>query len=431
MTPQSKHIVAFVDMVPSQAADEVKKHIPNSKILLLRDVVHRLRDARQKKVYPVDILEYVDFTQPYKLAEAIKPYQDKLLAITARGENGASRLSKVVPHVPYLRTPTSDSLEWALDKYQMRRKLNQFDSKICPKFTKVKGNTRVERQRIIAKVGFPMVVKPANLEASMLVTICYHEDELAQALKNVMRKLKKQYEDNGRVQEPVVLAESYMEGDMYSIDSYIDSRGKVWHCPLVRVKTGKDIGHDDFYNYLQITPSALKKETVERARLTTEKAIKALGLRSITSHIELMKLDDEWKVIEVGPRIGGYRPLLYELSCDINHSLNDVYIRLPKKPIVPKKCKGYAALMKWFAPKEGVITEMKGVKKIESLTSFHSITINKKIGDKALFSKNGGRSIFNVVMYNKDRSKLLADIRRIEKLVDVKVVGRKNKKANN
>jgi hypothetical protein len=77
--------------------------------------------------------------------------------------------------------------------------------------------------------------------------------------------------------------------------------------------------------------------------------------------------------------------------------------------------------MKWFAAKEGKITEMKGVKKIEQLESFHSITVNKKVGDKAVFARKGGRSIFNLFLHNADRSKLLADIRRVEQLVKINV----------
>ena len=77
--------------------------------------------------------------------------------------------------------------------------------------------------------------------------------------------------------------------------------------------------------------------------------------------------------------------------------------------------------MKWFTDQEGTITEMKGIKKIESLKSFHSIAINKKVGDRAVFAKNGGLSIFNVLLHNKNRSDLLADIRRIEQMMYIKV----------
>jgi len=303
----------------------------------------------------------------------------------------------------------------------MRKRFNAYDSSITPKFSIIKENTKAERTRIVEKVGFPMIVKPTNLAGSLFVQICYHEDELQKALGVGFRKIQKAYENDGRLETPKILAEQFMEGDMYSVDSYVDSRGHIYHCPLVRVKTGRDIGHKDFYGYLQVTPTVLKKETIERAQTVTEHAIHALGLRSTSAHTELMKVDSDWKVVEVGARIGGARDILYELSCDIKHTTNDILIRMPKKPVIPKKCKGYAAYMKWFASKEGVITEMKGIKKIEQLESFHKLNINKKIGDKSVFASHGGRSVFNLYLYNSERSKLLADIRRVEQMVEVKV----------
>jgi hypothetical protein len=196
----------------------------------------------------------------------------------------------------------------------------------------------------------------------------------------------------------------------------------------VKQVTGRSIGHDDFYNHLQITPTKLKKSTTDRANRVTEKAIHALGLRSTITHTELVKIDDEWKVVEIGARMGGFRHVLHQLSCDIDHSLNDILIRIPRKPKVPKKCKGYACAMKWFADKEGTIVEMKVIKKIEQLESFHKLNVKKKIGDRAVFARNGGRSVFDLLMYNADNSKLLADIRRVEKMVQIKIAARKTPK---
>ena len=56
------------------------------------------------------------------------------------------------------------------------------------------------------------------------------------------------------------------------------------------------------------------------------------------------------------------------------------------------------------------------------------IEVNKKVGDRAVFARNGGRSVFNLFMYNTDRSNLLADIRRVEKLVHIKIADRNNGK---
>lgn len=416
-----RNIIAFVMSSHGSSVRSVQKYAEETKIPLRLMLIWDIKAPLPPKVNRFDIVVTLDFSKPRMILEALFPYQDQLLAITCRTETNIARFAKVIPHVPYLRTPTPDSLAWATDKYEMRKRFKLYSQKMTPKFTRVKNTMSDERKRVIEKIGFPLIIKPANLSASLFVSICYHEDELKKALAMCFRKIKKAYELEKRLEEPKIIAEEYMEGDIYSIDSYVNSRGVVYHLPLVRVKTGKDIGHQDFYGYLQMTPTILKRETIKRAEAVTETAIHALGLRSTTAHTELMKIDGEFKVIEVGPRIGGARDKLYSLSCGIDHPLNDILIRIPKKPRIPKKCNGSAVYMKWFLPKEGIITSMIGIKKIEQLESFHKIEVNKKIGDKATFARNGGKSVFNLYMNNSDRGTLLADIRRVEQFVKIKI----------
>jgi biotin carboxylase len=428
MEKKKKNIIVFVMTLHDRYIADIHEYAAlNQKeyrIMLLWD--SKLAYPEEKK--GCDIFIACDFSKPWKIAEALLPYQNELIAVTCRTEQNIARFAQVLPHVPYLRSSTTESLRWATDKYEMRKRMRLFDKKNTPRFTWIKENTKKERDRVIEKVHFPMIVKPANLMGSLFVTICYHEEELEKTLRTMFRKIQTAYEKDARMEEPKIIAEEYMEGSLYSIDSYVNAVGDVYHCPMVQQKTAKEMGHDDFYNYLQITPTALKSTTIEKAQQVTETAIHALGLRSITAHTELMKVDDEWKIVEVGPRPGGARDILHKLSCDINHTMNDIKIRIPRKPSIPKKCKGYAAYLKYYADKEGVIVETKGIKKIESLESFHKININKKVGDRAVFSRNGGRSVFTLFLYNTDRSKLLADIRRLEKMVQVKVTNGRSKK---
>lgn len=424
VNPGEKNIIIYVQTLQPSVVEGIeayeKKEKKKFRIMLIRDTNLRYKDKKEKSEQ-VDILIECDFTKPEKITKALLPYYKEFYAITCRSESQIKRFAQIIPHVPYLRTPTVDSLDWSTDKLMMRRRLRMYDKKHTPKFTKVGSNTAAERKRIAEKIGFPMVIKPTNLSQSMLVSICYHEEELKQTLTNTNKKINKVYKESGRGEPPQIIAEEYMEGDMYSIDSYVNSRGKVYHCPAVKVITGKNIGHDDFYNYMHITPTTLKKSSVEKAEERVEAAVHALGLRSTTVHAELMKIDDEWRIIEVGPRVGGFRDKLYNLSCDINHTMNDILIRVAKRPMIPKKCKGFAATIKWFPKTEGTITELKGIKKIKDLKSFHSISIRKKVGDRTRFAKNGGLSVFSVTLYNKDRPKLLADIRRLEQSTVVKV----------
>lgn len=421
---RTKNIIAYVSTLPAGAVESIRRYGKAEKkkfrIMLIVDI--KRKSTKTVEGYEgLDILLEVDFDKPQKIAEALLPYQDELVAITCRGESNIGNFISIIPHVPYLRTPTTESLRWATDKYEMRRRFKLYDPKNTPKFTLVKENAKKERQRIIEKVGFPMVIKPTNLAQSILVTVCYHEEELEHALRNAFRKIKKIYGESGREEAPNIIAEEYMEGDMYSVDAYVNGRGDIDFCPMVKVTTGKNIGHDDFYNYLRITPTGLKKETIEKARAITATGIHALGLRSTTAHVELMKVEDDWKIIEIGPRVGGFRHELHMLSCDIDHSLNDILVRIPKKPIIPKKCKGFAAHMRYYPSKEGRITKMNGIKKIQELGSFTTMSVKLKVGDRCVYSKNGGKGVFDLTLYNTDRSKLLADIRRIEQLVDIEI----------
>ncbi|HMO78275.1 MAG TPA: ATP-grasp domain-containing protein [Candidatus Paceibacterota bacterium] len=422
-----KNIIIYVMNLPDGVVESVRKYEELTKkkyrIMLLWD--SRIRENTDVLIAKgVDLFVSCDFSKTVKIAEALRPYQDDFLAIVCRSEKYLPRFAAVIPHVPYLRTPTTESLFWSSDKYEMRKRMRVYDRSITPNFTLVKENSKKERERIIKKIGFPLIIKPTNLAASLFVSICYHEEELEKTLRTTFSRLRRAYKNDARLEEPKIIVEEYMDGDLYSIDSYVNSRGRVEHCPLVKQITAKKIGHDDFYNYLQITPPIFKRETVEKAQIVAEKAIHALGLRNTVTHTEMMKIDDEWKVVEIGARMGGFRHELHQLTCGIDHALNDILVRIPAKTILPKKCFGYACAMKWFASKEGKIIEMKGIKKIEQLESFHRIDVNKKIGDKAVFARNGGRSVFNLFLKNAERSKLLADIRRVEQLVEIKIGSR-------
>ena len=414
----------YVALLPVGAVESIRAYEKvvkrKFKIMLIRDLPsHNKKDRNQNP--NIDFLVECDLKAPRKIAEVLAPYQHRLYAITCRSESHMSQFVQIIPHVPYLRTPTTESLVWATDKLEMRRRFALLAKKFTPKYAVIKENTKAERRRVIDKVDFPMIFKPTNLAQSLLVSVCYHEEDLIRAIDHAYKYIKKIYAENGRAEEPRIMVEEYMEGDMYSVDAYVNGRGKIYFCPMVRVITGKNIGRDDFSNYIHLSPTGLKQKSIEKAHEAATAGIHALGLRSTTTHVELMKVDDEWKLIEIGPRVGGFRAQLHKLSCDIDHSLNDILIRLPKKPIIPKKCKGYAATFKWYPKKEGRITRLQGIKKCQELASFVEINLLKRIGDMCYFAKHGGKAVFTITLYNPERGKLLADMRRVEQLVDVKI----------
>lgn len=426
MAKAKKNIIAYVSRLPAEAVLDIraweKETGEKYRIMLIENSARKLTKRQSgASLTGADIVLSVDFDDDAELQEVLAPYQEQLCAITSRAESYLADFIKIIPFVPYLHTPTPESLKWASDKRLMRRHFKVADSSLSPKYTLVKSANDQELDRVINKVGLPLIVKPTNLAQSLLITVCHHRDELRKAVKDILKNIDKIYEENGRTEKPRIIAEEYMEGLQYSIDAYVSARGKVTCCPLVRQKTGHDIGRDDFFGYLQSTPTALSSVTVKKAQDVVRRGVHALGLRNTTVHVELMRIDNDWKIIEIGARIGGFRPQLHRLSCGINHGMNDILVRMGKQPVVPRRCKRFSAAMKYYAKQEGEIMSILGLKKIEKLDSFHSIEMRKKRGDRSIFAKNGGGAIFVLYLVNDSRAELLADIRRVEAMVKVEV----------
>lgn len=416
MLRKDKDIVLFISSAPEEAVKAVRDYGKSIKRKLLAAALKDIKSEKNQNTSGLDLVIYCDLSKSLKITKALLPYQERLLAVTCRGDKNIADFARVIPCVPYLKTATSESLFWAVDKISMRERLKVYDPKITPRFLVISDCTKETINEVKKKVGFPLVIKPASLGASLLVTVCYHQEEFEASLNKIFKKIKTIYKSDHRQEKPQILVEQFMDGEMYSIDAYVSSRGRIYFCPLVHVKTGVTIGFDDFFGYRQMTPTLLKPNSIAAAELVAGKAVKALGLRSVTAHIELMKTEDGFKVIELGPRLGGFRHSLYDLAYGFNHSLNDVLIRIPQKPIIYKKPKGYSAAMKFFAKKEGILKKLNGLKKVQKLASFYHLKVNKKVGERCLFAKNGGRSVFDIILFNPSRSELLADIRRLEQL---------------
>lgn len=361
----------------------------------------------------------VDFSDRDAVQTCLKPLADQIITATTTGDSNVPLLKRVIPFLPYCVLPTETSLEWTTEKTKMRALLRNYDREIAPKFAVIHDAETATLDRIEKQVGYPLVVKPSGLAASLLVSICYHREELEQVLTTTIKKIDQIYKTKKGRGIPQILVEGFMEGIMYSVDAYVNASGGIFFTPLVYVKTGKEVGFDDFFGYMRMTPAQLNTLHTDEALAAATKGIHALGMRSTTCHIELMRTENGWRVIEMGPRMGGFRHVMYSLSFGINHSLNDVLIRDGRKPIIPKKTQGYTAVMQFYAKSEGKLVRIQGTMKAQALASMQRFTINKEPGDKCTFAKNGGDPVLEAVLFNKVRSDLLADIRRIEQNLEI------------
>jgi len=328
-----------------------------------------------------------------------------------------ARLVKLLPDV---KMPIKKSLQICNSKFEMRKKFIKLYPEITPKFILIKNSNDYE---IIAKkIKFPCITKPLNLTKSRLVIKSNNTDELKNNLKGTFSKIKNIYKNVHSESEPLVLAEEYLEGDLYSIDAYVNSKGKVYFTPIVKVVTGKDIGIDDFFNYYRLIPAEISSSEEKKAQSVAKKAIKATGPTSITLHIELMKTkNNNWKIIELQTRPGGYRNEMLKLSYGIRHYENDFLNRMDKKPIIPTKVKSYTAVFEIFPEREGRLVSIRGIKKMKKLKSFVRYEQAKKIGELCGFSRDGYIYVLQVVLNNKNKEVFYGDLERIRNIIKISV----------
>jgi len=421
---KKKDIVLFVGPIPGA----IKKWREDTKTNYF---IYNLQSKRQTKEAIVKAEEFCDkviqcsFSNDDSITKSLAPFKDSIVAVLSRSEAKMWYFKRTIPHLPYIKTPTEKSLIWATDKIEMRKRMLACDPSITPKFAVVKDAEEKTIEAIEKKVGYPLMVKPSGLSASMLVTNCYHRDELEKALAavfkqaNIFHRLYKEFYNDDT---PQVLVEELMEGEMYSVDGVVNGKGKCYTYPSVHIKTGKQIGFDDYFGYQQITPSLLKQTSFDALEKVSKKGVHALGLRHTHFHAEFIRSEEGWKIIEIAPRIGGFRQELYKRSYGIDCTANDIRIRMGLEPKILKTKKGYTVALKIFAQKEGAIKSIKGVKKVKEVDSIVEIAQSKKIGDRVKFAKNGGKSVFTIMLHHKDRSELLADIRRVEQELDI-VIG--------
>ena len=385
------------------------------------------------------------------IKKALEPIKNEVILVFCYFESWMPLYARLVKLLPGVNMPTVKSLKVCNSKFEMRKRFLKYYPEITPKFMlvrnlkenennffKLQNNTNnVEEisrlkarndknesyfaiQEITKKIGFPCITKPLNLTKSRLVIKSNNLEELKSNLKNTFRKIKSVYKNVHSESEPIVLAEEYIEGDLYSIDVYVNSKGKIYFTPIVKVVTGKDIGIDDFFNYYRLTPADLNSNEEKKAQLVAKKAIKATGPTSITLHIELMKTKTgAWKIIELQTRPGGYRNEMLKLSYGIKHYENDFLNRMGKKPIIPQKVKSYTAVFEIFPEREGKLASVRGIEKMKKLKSFVRYEQAKNIGEPCGFSRDGYIYVLQVILNHKNKKVFERDLEGMREIVKI------------
>jgi biotin carboxylase len=428
----NRDIILTINVVEKELVDAVNLH---SKLLKkpLKGLALVNKNYAHQPGRPKDtsgLFEEVicDFDNPNEIQRALKPYTERLLAATCRYEEAMQDFGKVIPFLPYIYTPSPTALLCSTEKPIMRNRLKNYDESLVPRYQYMEETDLPNLSTLVKNFQYPVIVKPSGLAKALLVARCDTEEELQKRLEYTFKIIHHAYAREQYPGRPGILVEEMMQGEMYSVDAYVTHDGEIFCLPPVKVITAHALGLPGFYGCERVVPTDLSKEEVQGAFAASKSALRALTLSSTTTHIELIRTAQGWKIIEVAARIGGYRDALYRESYGIEHFYNDLSVRMGKKPKMPTKPVGHAVALNIYAESEGYIESIEGIEEAKAIPSVRELNVLAGKGDVALFSHNGGDALITALLSNKDPEQLQRDSVAVRELIKITVKRKKGYK---
>lgn len=419
-------IVAINRLNPSamQSLQRLQQSGMDIHVIVLRDIRVAPQDRTHSEAGDLAIEEIeTDFFDAARLQADLESFRDTLAGVVSRGESSIQYLAKLsdICRQWGVALPTSESLEIAVDKQRMRQRFSEYAPEITPAFMKVVDTSDATMQAINTSIGYPLIIKPANLASSLLIQKCHTPEQATRAIAEALAVVKKLYDEGGRYEEPTIIVEQLLEGDLYSVDVYAADDGELFYCPPVGYVTGQSIGVDDFFLYRRSAPTQLDAADWDACKIAVASGIHAIGLRATTAHVELCHTQDGWKIIEIGPRVGRYRIEMYREVFGIEHSDNDVKVRLGMKPSIPTEPVAYCAVYSVYPHQEGLLEQLTHYDELHSLQSLVKERRFAHDGSEVHFAKHGGHALAEVILAHKDKKQFDQDCAWFEAHVHAKV----------
>jgi hypothetical protein len=358
-----------------------------------------------------------DFSSKKQILETVDGISTDITAVISIYENYILPAAWITEHLGLPGMPI-EAAEACTDKELMREAFAKAPEKISPDFTVVKDEADV---RAFAEAHtFPLILKPASLAKSLLVTKSNDLDELLANYQKTMQLIDDVYAKYGGNREPKLILEEFLEGTIHSVDAFVDETGEphVLDC-VVDYLTGYDIGFADNFHYARLLPSKLSPQQQSDLRHVATIGCKALGMKSSPAHVEIIMTPEGPRIVEIGARNGGYRERMHKMANGIDIMAASLDLRYGKKPNITKQTDFPCAVLELFPKSPGIFSEISQQELLEQLPSLQSFTIKQKIGDFVGSSSDGYKMCAIIILCNKDVEQFNKDLDFVNKNVSV------------
>lgn len=339
-----------------------------------------------------------DFSNREKLLSAVDTLPVELDAVFAIYENYILPAAWIAEHLGLPGLPVA-SAEACTDKYLMRSLFQKAPMKISPDFQEV--HNLAEVKAFAERHSFPLIMKPANLSKSLLVTKSCDMDELLANYERTMAKIGEIYQKYAPDRAPKVLIEEYLDGSVHSVDAFVDADGTPQVMKeIVDYQTGYEVGYADNFHYSRILPSRLSAEDQKKFLACAEMGCRALGMISSAAHIEIIMTKAGPRIVEIGARNGGYRERMYRLANGIDVTRNALRLAFGEKPEIQATKNEPVAVLELFPMQAGKFVELSAQKELEKLESLEYLSIKAEAGKYIGKSSDGYKAAAIIILHH-------------------------------
>lgn len=318
-------------------------------------------------------------------------------------------------HVPALPVRAARA---CTDKSLMRQLFAKAPEKISPDFTVVHN---VEEVQVFADTHrFPLILKPANLSKSLLVSKCSSMEELLETYARTRGRMGAVYAKYAPHTNPKLIVEEFMEGSVHSVDAFVDNQG-IPHVldAVVDYETGYEVGYDDNFHYSRLLPSRLSVTDIAAIRHVAEVGCQALGMKNSPAHIEIILTKDGPRIVEIGARNGGYRSRMHALADGIDIIGNNVRIACGQQPDVTTTKHEYVGVFELFPKEPGLYKGLRNENALRDLKSLCYFGQKVELGEFVGKSSDGFKACAIIILHAASEQQFLADTAFLREKVSV------------
>jgi hypothetical protein len=358
-----------------------------------------------------------DFSSQALVLRTVAGIQENIVGVMALYDNYILPASWISEQLQLPGLPLDAALA-CTDKELMRERLATAPGRISPDFTVVQGEG--DLRAFTSGHPFPLILKPAHLSKSLLVTVSHSLEELLANYHDTLAHITQVYKKYMPNHAPKLLVESFLQGSIHSVDAFVDHRGEPHVLDsIVDYQSAREAGFADSFLYSRTLPSRLSKKDQQALRRSAELGIRALGMRSCPAHAEVIMTKDGPFVVEIAARQGGYRERMHRLANDLDIPGQALRVALGQQPDLSFTKNEPCAVLELFPRHAGAFKGLVHEKKLRALPSLYELSIKAELGQRVGKAADGYKMCAVVVLHHTDLRQLEKDLRFVRESVSV------------